>query len=152
MSSSEEYALIEGVLVHLYLDADPSANDKVTANKYGKKRLYARMNKALYGHIRSGRLFYEHLNATLKKMGFNPNPDELCVWNKNIDGKRMTVVLYVDDLKASIYSEEGLNDFVRDLEKVYGKLELNRGKVFDYCGITMDYTLKECVNHQPKDT
>ena len=145
---SEEYILIKGVLVDLYLDADPSAKEKVTVDKYGKKRLYAQMNKALYGHMRSGRLFYEHLSATLKKMGFNPNPDELCVWNKNVNGKQMTVVLYVDDLKVSFHSEEGLNEFIRDLEKMYGKLEPNR----DYCGITMDYTIREYVNCRLKDT
>ena len=150
---SEEYVLIEGVLVDLYLDTDPSARDKVAVDKYGKKRLYSKMYKALYGHMRSGRLFYEHLSAILKKMGFNPNPDKLCVWNRNIDDREMTVVLFVDDLKASFHSEEGLNDFIRDLEKVYGKLEPVRGKVFDYCGIrvgkvfdycgiTMDYTTK----------
>ena len=136
---SEEYVLIEGVLVDLYLDADPSAKNKVVVDKYGKKKLYAKMNKALYGHMRSGRLFYEHLSATLRGMGFCPNPDELCVWNKTIDGRQMTVVLYVDDLKVSFHSEEGLDDFIEDLEKVYGKLEPNRNKVFDYCGITMDY-------------
>ena len=51
---SEEYVLIEGVLVDLYLNADPSAKDKVVTGKNDKKRLYARMKKALYGHMRSG--------------------------------------------------------------------------------------------------
>ena len=89
---SEEYVLIEGVLVDLYLNADPSAKNEVAVGKNGKKRLYARMNKALYGHMRSGRLFYEHISATLRDMGFTPNPDELCVWNKYIHGEQMTVV------------------------------------------------------------
>ena len=60
-----EYVLIEGVLVDLYLKADPSATDKVYKNERGKKQLYAKKNKALYGHMRSGRLFYEHISSTL---------------------------------------------------------------------------------------
>ena len=43
----EEYVLVEGVLMDLYLDADPTSKDKVTVGKDGKKRLYARMDKTL---------------------------------------------------------------------------------------------------------
>ena len=67
---SEEYVLSEGVLVDFYLKADPSASDKVVTGSNGKRRLYTRMNKALYGHIRSGRLFYEHISSTLRDLGF----------------------------------------------------------------------------------
>ena len=51
LMDTEEYVLIEGVLVELYLKADPTAADKVYVNKRGKKQLYAKMNKALYIHI-----------------------------------------------------------------------------------------------------
>ena len=142
LMDSEEYVFIEGVLVDLYLNADPSAKNEIVVGKNGKKRLYTKMNKALYGQMRSGRLFYEHIGATLRKMGFTPNPDELCVCNKDIHGNQMTVVLYVDDLKVSFRNEEGLNEFVKGLEKVYGKLEPNRNKLFDYCGINVDYRTK----------
>ena len=54
----------------------------------------------------------------------------------------MTVVLYVDDLKVSFHTQEGLDAFIKELEKTYGRLEPNRNEVFDYCGITMDYTTK----------
>ena len=148
---SEEYVLLEDILVDLYLEADPTAKDKVVVDDKGKKRLYTRMNKALYGHMRSGRLFYEHISATLKKMGFVNNPDELCVWNKEIDGKQMTVVLYVDDLKVSFYTQDGLDEFVTELENTYGKLEPTKGKVFDYCGITLDYNTEGvCKLSTPK--
>ena len=52
----------------------------------------------------------------------------------------MTVVLYVDDLKVSFHTQEGLEEFIDELQKTYGKLEPKRGKVFDYFGITADYT------------
>ena len=124
----------------LYLEVDPSIESKVVTRKDGKKRLYTRMNKALYGHMRSGRLFYEHISRTLDKMGFECNPDELCVWNKQVNGKQMTVVLYVDDLKVSFHTQEGINKFMSKLEETYGKLEPKKGNTFDYCGITLDYS------------
>ena len=136
---SEEYVLLEGVLVDLYLKADPIAAGKVTSSSSGTKRLYTRMNKALYGHMRSGRLFYEHISKTLKDLGFTHNPDELCIWNRDIGGHQMTVVLYVDDLKVSFHNDEGLREFMGSLEEVYGPLEPKEGSVFDYCGITLDY-------------
>ena len=51
----------------------------------------------------------------------------------------MIVVLYVDDLKVSFHDKERLKEFMGELEKVYGALEPKEGRVFDYCGITLDY-------------
>ena len=76
LMDTDKYVLIEGVLVDLNLQADPSAASRVFVNKKGKKQLYTKMIKALYGHMRSGRLFYEHISSTLKSMGFEPNPEE----------------------------------------------------------------------------
>ena len=45
----------------------------------------------------------------------------------------MTVMLYVDILKVSFDTQEGL-------EKPYGALEPKRGREFDCCGINGDYT------------
>ena len=147
---SEEYVLLEGVLVDLYVKADPSAIDKIVTGSDGKRRLYTRMNKALYGHMRSGRLFFEHISATLRDLGFKHNPDELCIWNKDINGKQMTVVLYVEYLKVSFCDKKGL-EFMRDLAVVYGDLDPKEGPVFDYCGITLDYGVKGvCKLSTPK--
>ena len=63
----------------------------------------------------------------------------------------MTVVLYVDDLKVSFHNDEGLKEFMGNLEKVYGPLESKEGSVFDYCGITLDYgTSGVCKLSTPK--
>ena len=109
---SEEYVLIEGELVDLYLETDPSAADKVVIGPDGKMSLYTRMNKTLYVHMNSGRLFYEHIGANLRCLGF-VHLDELCVWNKVINEKQMTVVLYVDDLKVSFQNKTELHKFMK---------------------------------------
>ena len=68
------------------------------------------MNKALYGHIMSGRLFWEHISKSLTDMGFVPNPDDLCVFNKDVDSEQCTIVLHVDDIKLSDVSEDVVRD------------------------------------------
>jgi hypothetical protein len=132
--------VLDGILVDLYLQVDPSAASKVQYLKNGKKRLYTKMKKALYGHIMSGRLFWEHISKSLTDMGFVPNPDDLCVFNKDVDGEQCTIVLHVDDIKLSHKSESVVRDVAAALEEIYGEMELRTGKVLEYCGITLDYT------------
>lgn len=42
------------------------------------KRLYFRLNKALYGCVQSALLWYELYSETLESMGFEINPCDLC--------------------------------------------------------------------------
>ena len=105
--------------------------DKVIIFRNGKKRLHTLMHKELYGHMKSGRLFWEDIHGKLTEMGFTSNPDDLCVMNKEIDGDQFTVVLHVDDLKLSFAREDEINIVLAALEKEYGKLDVQRGKVFE---------------------
>ena len=133
------HVLLEGVMVDLYLEVNPSAAKMVSVGKNGKKRLYIRMHKAMYGHMRSGRLFWENISAKLKGLGFESNPDDLCVMNKMIDGDQFTIVLHVDDLKLSFIREKEVNEVLVALEEEYGKLEIQRGKVLEFLGLMLDY-------------
>jgi hypothetical protein len=134
------HVLLEGVLVDLYLDVNPAARDKVTYGRNGKKRLYTRMNKALYGHMRSGRLFWENISSKLESMGFESNPDDLCVMNKMIGDDQFTIVLHVDDLKLSFVDAAVIEEVLAELGREYGKLDIQRGKVLEYLGLSLDYS------------
>ena len=134
------HVLLEGVMVDLYLKVNPAAEKMVTYARNGKKRLYTRMNKALYGHMRSGRLFWENISSKLQNMGFESNPDDLCVMNKMVGDDQFTIVLHVDDLKLSFANAEGIKEVLAELEKEYGKLDVQRGKVLEYLGLTLDYS------------
>ena len=70
------FVVLDGVLVDLYLQVDPS---EVTYNERGKKLVYTKMKKALYGHMMAVRLFLEHLSKSLIDIRFVPNPDDLYV-------------------------------------------------------------------------
>ena len=57
--------------------------------------------KALCGTLRAARLFWEKLSGLLVEWGFVINPYDSCVANKMVNGKQLTVVWHVDDLKIS---------------------------------------------------
>ena len=72
-----------------------------TIEKNGKKVMYLRLKKALYGCVKSALLWYDLFTGTLQEMGFELNPYDTCVANKVIDGKQCTIAWYVDDNKIS---------------------------------------------------
>jgi hypothetical protein len=65
------------------------------------KALYVRCNKAIYGCVVSGMLWYKLFSQTLEQHGFTINPYDFCVANATIEGTQCTIVWYVDDTKIS---------------------------------------------------
>jgi hypothetical protein len=63
--------------------------------------LTVKLNKALYGCVQSGKLWYDHFTRRMRQLGFVPNPIDPCVFNKTFRGLQCTVCLYVDDLMIS---------------------------------------------------
>ena len=59
------------------------------------------MCKAIYGMLLSSLLFYKKLHADLEAYSFEVNPYDLCVANKMVDGKQLTIRWHVDNLMAS---------------------------------------------------
>ena len=73
----------------------------MTINEKGKKVLYVKLKKALYGCLKIAILFSRKLAADLTKMGFKIYFYDPCVANKMVGGKKLTVCWLVDDLKIS---------------------------------------------------
>ena len=53
----------------------------------GKRILYVRLKKALYGCMQSAILWYDTFKGCMEDMGFKINKYDPCVSNKMIDGK-----------------------------------------------------------------
>ena len=51
--------------------------------------------------IKSAILWYNLYVGSLKDMGFQINPYDLCVSNRDINGKQCTIAWYVDDNEVS---------------------------------------------------
>ena len=87
---------IEGDFVVIMCDVNP---DYIPSIRYenGKKVLYVKILKALYGIIESALLQYTLFLEVLQKEGFMLNPYDSCVANKVINNKRCTTGQYIDD-------------------------------------------------------
>jgi hypothetical protein len=132
----------------------------------GRKVLYVRLAKALYGTIRAALLFYRKLSETLTSWGFIINPYDPCVVNKMIGGKQCTILWHVDDLKISHVRLPVVKEIIQRLNEVFGKeapMTEWIGKVHDYLGMRIDYSvpgkvkisqleyLQEVLAELPKD-
>jgi hypothetical protein len=105
----------------------------------GKKVLYLRLLKALYGCVMSALLWYELFTGTLKGMGFELNPYDTCVANQTIDGKQCTIAWYVDDNKISHVNPRVVTDVVTKIEERFGKMTITRGKEHVFLGMHITY-------------
>jgi hypothetical protein len=94
--------VLKGRLAELMVQVAPNLYRKyITVNRKGTAILYVKMQKALYGLLRSALLFYRKLVSDLESDGFMLNTYGSCVANKIVNGKQMTVCWHVNDLKVS---------------------------------------------------
>ena len=131
----------DGVMVDYLVAVNPEKYAPfVHHNSHGKKQLFVRLNKALYGCIESAQLWYESLcNTLVKKLGFTLNPYDPCVVNKPIDGHQCTICWYVDDLKISHANKTVVMNVIKTIEAVYGKMTVNIDKEHTYVGMNILY-------------
>ncbi len=72
-------------------------------------------------------------------MGSKINFYNPCVANKMINGKQMTIVWYLNDLKISHIDAKEVTKMCKNLEKLHNKVILYRGKEHGYLGINLHF-------------
>ena len=85
------------------------------------------------------------LSSTLIDWGFTINPYDHCVANKTINRKQCTILWHVDDLKISHVDKNVVENTIKSLGKKFGKespLVTSRGKVLEYLGMMLDYSVR----------
>ena len=102
------------------------------------KVLYLRLNKAMYGTIKAAVLWYTLFKDTLQGMGFKLNPYDLCVANKMVNGRQLTIGWYVDDVKMSHMEDKVLTELIEILEEKFGKMNVTRGNKHIYLGLEIE--------------
>jgi hypothetical protein len=135
---------LEGKMAELMVRIDPKLYRQYVQVEKGREVLYVVLKKALYGTLKAALLFWKKLSSQLKKWGFVINPYDSCVANKIINGKQCTILWHVDDLKISHVDANVVTDVINLLESEFGKeapLTKTRGKVHDYLGMTIDYSI-----------
>ncbi len=123
----------------------------VATNSKGIKSLLVECYNAIYGTMVAGLLYYRKFLSSLKNRGFMVNPYDICVWNRVIVSKQMTICFHVDDCKISHLDPKVVNYTIAWLRYEYesvftdgsGMMKVARGKVHKYLGMTLDFaTLK----------
>jgi Reverse transcriptase (RNA-dependent DNA polymerase) len=107
---------LEGELVDLLIRLDATYKEFVTVEN-GKRVIYTKLNKALYGTMQASLLFWRKFKKFLTDLGYEENPYDSCVVNKMINGKQCTVCWYVDDVKASHVEEAVVEDLISKIKK-----------------------------------
>ena len=144
--------LLEGTLAELMERVAPQIYSKyVTVGKNGKKMLYVRLRKAVYGCLKSALLFYKSLAKNLTKLGFKINFYDPCVANKMVKNRQMTIVWHVDDLKISHHDPKEVSKTIKKLEQIYGKMKVTRGDKHDYLGMKLDFSSPGVVRIDMRD-
>lgn len=134
--------VFEGDLVDYMVKVDPEKyGPRVHITKDGKKLLYVRLVKALYGCMRSAMLWWQLLTSTLLEEGFEVNPYDPCIANKTMSGGgQATVCWYVDDLKISHVDEHVVRQIISSIEARYGEMKQSHGPRHTYLGMKIEFT------------
>jgi len=150
MEDREEKVImkIRGKLVEILCDIDTKYEDFVVKENE-KKVINVHIKKAIYGLLESAfLLFYRKLSSDLIEYGFEINPYEPCVANKNVGGSQLTVTWHVDDVKLSHINNDEIERCIQWFKDRYGKIgevKVNRGKIHKYLGMVLDFTQEGVV-------
>ena len=142
---------LDGQFVDIMCEVNPSFRKHVRTNEKGKKVLYLRVLRALYGCIESALLWYELFSITLIKLGFEINPYDRCIANKMINGKQCTIAWYVDDNKVSHEDPKVVTDIIEEIKKHFGDLKVNRGNIHDFLGMKIKINGNKTISLDMKD-
>ena len=127
-----------GWAVDLLCEVNPEY-EKYVVYEGKVKVLYVRCNKAIYGCVVSGVLWYELFSETLEKHGFVTNPYDFCVANATIDGSQCTIGWFVDDTKISHVKASVVTKIINVLETRFGKMKVTRGNSHTFLGMNIKY-------------
>jgi hypothetical protein len=110
-----------------------------------KRVLYVQVLRGLYGMLVAALLWYTDFKKDLEGKGYEFNPYDPCVANKEMHDLQHTVRFHVDDLMCSHMDPKVNDDFETWLNLMYGshgKVTTTRGKRHDYLGMTFDFSVK----------
>ena len=120
----------------ILLQIDPSYSEFLRPNG----TIVVELQKALYGLVESGKLWYDLLTATLESIGFTKNPIDKCILNKVKDGVQCTVAIHVDDLLITSENLSLVEEVINALKLKFENTEVHEGPVFSYLGMSWDFS------------
>ncbi len=80
----------------------------------------------------AAKLWFNLLTAELFKLGYVQNQFDLCVLNREVDGKQSTLLIYVDDVKIFSKIPGEVELVYNALVKKFGDVTLHEGPGHNY--------------------
>ena len=106
------------------------------------------LDKALYGCVESGKLWYDTISKHLTDIGYNKHAQDNCVFFRDFPKVgRVIICLYVDDLFIICPKdiEELVNIDLKYISDKVGPLTIHEGEVHKYLGMEFDFTeIRKC--------
>ena len=99
--------------------------------------LLMRLDKALYGTLIAGKLWYDKLTRVRVRVRFSPNPLDPSVFNNIVEGKQITDVVFVDHILAICEKESTLEWFIGELWSTFAEVKGCVRDDFSYLGMHM---------------
>ena len=107
----------------------------------GKKVLYVKILRAIYGCIESALLWYKLYSETLEGMEFVINTYDWCVSDKMINGNQCTIMWYVDNNKLSHVDPNIFTEILEEINKHFGELVVSRGGEHDFLVVDVNHLI-----------
>ena len=117
---NEVHVVFRGTLAEIMVMSDPALYWPFVSYETGNPVLYVRLQKELYGCLKSALLLYEKLVRDLEAYGFRINTYGQCADNKIIDRKQPKVFWHVDNLKISCVDANEVTKMIQRLKSEYG--------------------------------
>ena len=109
---------LEGSMFTLFEQIHPEYyKDFIFTDKRGRKCIYAKSKKAVYGALDATLIFWGKLSKILEEMGYQRNEYDWYVMNKIIDNKQCTILWHVDDLKTSYVDPAVVSSVLADIDE-----------------------------------
>ena len=125
------------------VEIDPLAYSPFVVYENRIKTLYLLAEKATYGMLETGLLWYRKLRADLEKQGFVFNSYNPCVANRTVENQQHTVRFHVDDVLSSHVDSKVNDSFAKWCQEKYGGLkdvEVHRGRVHQFLGMELNFS------------
>jgi hypothetical protein len=136
-------AKLKSVNVYIRLTKDLAKIYSTLNPKYKKYlrkdgSMILKVNKALYGLIEAAMLWYEHIKATLLRLGYLCLNADQGIFKRATPLGRSTVCIHVDDLLVTT-THPSLDTHLREgLKKTYQGITIHEGLNQSYLGMSID--------------
>jgi hypothetical protein len=137
--------ILKGRLAELMEQVTPNLSRKnITVDRKGMTILYVKMQKAMYGFLRSALLFHRNFVVDVENAGFTLNQYNPCVAKKTINSTQIIVCWHMYALKVSHINPQEITKFKDWLSATYRvSVATHHGKVHGYLGVVIfDFSTK----------